>query len=300
MFWAMMLLTAALCALLAAVGSKELFSGVAMWKIWPAVLVLLGFGLLLRIKLLKTVLYSLGGIAAGVAVYSGFIATQTFTDNLTASPAAVVHRTQQFRQAFDKSIQTSVFNFQSGAVSLTLADTSAELIAADIESGIGDYSFDSEMDDDSLISTTLSMHKTSVDSPDFLAKNKVALSLNTKPEWRLNFDMGAAAAHIDLRRHTVRSLAISCGASNIALKLPAANDSSEVLIEGGVLKADIEIPDSAGCEIVSTGGANSMDFNGFTLVEDDVWRTPGFAGAEKKIFLELRVTVSTIRVRRVK
>lgn len=299
MFWGILLLSVALCALVASFGAGGLFSGGELLKFWPVVLILLGTGLVLRIRPARSICFSLAGVITGISLYSGFGVSKQFADKVTATPAAIGTPTQQFSQPYDKTLKEAEFQFSGGACSVILGDTTYELIAAAVESSLGDYSFENEVTNDSSSSTSLIMRDSHIKATNFSAKNTSQVSLNTLPVWDLNFNFGAAAARLDLRKYKVRSLNISSGASKIQIQLGSRFDSAEVRIDGGAVSAEIEVPDTVGCKIIGDDGPNSFNFDGFDAMDQSEWQTPGFENATHKIVIYVETGLSNVSVRRV-
>lgn len=299
MFWGMLLLSVALCALTSSFGADWIFSGGWMLKFWPVVLILLGVGIVLRLHPAKTLCYSLAGMVAGVSLYAGFGVTKQFADKVTTVPAAIAAPTQQFSQPYDKTIKEAEFRFSGGACSVSLGDTTRELIAAAVESSIGDYRFENEIADDSSSSTFLTMNDSHIKATNFSAKNKAQVSLNTLPVWDMNFEFGAAAVRLDLRKYKVRSLDISSGASKIQIQLGSRFDSAEVRLDGGALSAEIEVPETVGCKIIGDDGPNSFNFDGFDSIDQSEWQTPDFENAQHKIVIYLETGLSSVSIRRI-
>lgn len=299
MFWGIAFLTLALCALLSSFGFDWVFANEITVKLWPSLLVLLGAAVLVRHCFAKTVLYGMAGCAAGVSLYSGYIATTQVADKITAIPTPVIAPTQAFKLPYKESIKNGEFHFLGGAVSIRIGDTVPELVASTVESSIGDYSLEDTSLSDSSASVVMAMGDAPHAAVSLTAKNKVEIKLNPAPVWDMNFEFGAAAALLDLRKYRVRSLSISCGASNVVLKLGDMFDSSSVHVEGGIMKMQIEVPDSAGCKIIGEDGPNSFSFDGFDMNDDEDWQTPNFTEAKRKIVINLDAGLSKTSVRRV-
>ena len=50
-------------------------------------------------------------------------------------------------------------------------------------------------------------------------KNSVEMSLNSKPEWELNFDVGAASLDLDLTQYKISKVDIDMGAAALNIKI---------------------------------------------------------------------------------
>ena len=116
-------------------------------------------------------------------------------------------------------------------------------------------------------------------------KNSVEMSLNPKPEWELNFDIGAASMDLDLTPYKINKLDIDMGAAALNVKFGDLADVSRFKIDAGASDIDILIPESVGCEIKSDAALSSRNYEGFTKIKKNLYRTENFDSAAKRKFL---------------
>jgi len=95
-------------------------------------------------------------------------------------------------------------------------------------------------------------------------KNSVEMSLNPKPEWGLNFDVGAASVDLDLTPYKVNKVDVNMGAAALNIKFGNLADVVRFKLDAGASDIDILIPDSVGCEIKSDAALSSKHYEGFT------------------------------------
>ncbi len=298
MFVGMTFLTIGLCAAAASVGFDRFFSDGFAAKFWPLILIGLGLGMTFRYRPAKSFFFACAGCIAGLSLYSGFILTRQFADKVNTSAAAISSPTQVFKAPYQSSLRESEFGFSGGAVSIVSGDTTDELFIAKIESTLGDYQFENKGITDSSRSLYISMPDSQIGLSSLSATNKAEIKLNEAPLWDLNFEIGAAAAHLDLRKYRIRSLNISSGASKLNLQLGNRSDSSEIHIEGGAMEAQVEIPDSSGCKVVRDDALSSFSFDEAAAVDDDTWQTPNYETAQHKIIIYIEAGVSKFTIRR--
>jgi hypothetical protein len=65
-----------------------------------------------------------------------------------------------------------------------------------------------------------------------------------------------------------------------------------------VSSVELNVPSSAGCEVSFEGGLASKRLSGFEKEADGLYRTPGFAEAARKIYVDAEVGLSSLRVKR--
>jgi len=129
-------------------------------------------------------------------------------------------------------------------------------------------------------------------------KNAVELSLNSNPEWDLNFDVGAASLDLDLTQYKVSKLDVDMGAAALNVKFGDLADVSRFKIDAGASDIDILVPQNVGCEIKSDAALSSRNYEGFTKIKKDLYRTENFENAAKKIFIDIDCGVSSINVKK--
>ena len=129
-------------------------------------------------------------------------------------------------------------------------------------------------------------------------RNNVEMALNEKPEWDLNFDVGAASLDLDLTPYIISKVDIDMGAAALNIKLGDKSDLTRVKIKAGASDIDILIPDSVGCEINSDVSLSSKYYQGFEKVKKDIYRTDNFDSAKKRIYIEIDCGVSSVDVRK--
>ncbi len=122
--------------------------------------------------------------------------------------------------------------------------------------------------------------------------------LNNNPEWELNFDVGAASVDLDLTQYKVSTLNVGMGAAAFNVKLGNLVDVARIKIDAGASDIDILIPDSVGCEINSDAALSSRNYEGFTKINNDIYRSEDFDKFSKKIYIDIDCGVSSIDVKR--
>ncbi|RKY90953.1 MAG: hypothetical protein DRQ01_08425 [Ignavibacteriae bacterium] len=272
-----------------------------IWKLWPAAIVLLGISLLIKHKLGKGVVAGVAALIIAVSVFATFKTTAHFIhddfsivfDELDDREFEVT----KYEEAMDSSITKAFLEFDAGAGSFNVKDTTHQLIIMKTE-GVKDNYKLKRFDSDSSSKIQFSMKHTRFRIGGKNYKNKVDISLNSKPVWDMEFDIGAASVKLDLTPYKINDLNIDMGAAALDVRLGDLNDETNVDIEAGASDIDLFVPEGSGCQIKTDIALSSKNFHGFEKIKKNFYQTSNFEDAEKKIYIEIDCGVSSISVRR--
>jgi hypothetical protein len=266
-----------------------------IWKLWPLVFVLVGINLMIKNNTAKSVVSGLTGFILAVALYAsvagifGWIRNDVefrFDDS--------DFEISEYTTPYEKNIRNASLQVEAGAGSFVMNDTTELLFSASVEGRNTKYSLTADTEDDNAdLLFKMKSAKLFIKN-----KNRVELKIHTAPIWNLNFDIGAAAVDFDLSSYNIENLDIDMGAASLKLKLGDINPESHVRIEAGASSIDIEVPESAGCEIHASVSLSSKNFNGFTKISENIYRTENYQDAPNKIMLDLQSGISSINVNR--
>lgn len=128
--------------------------------------------------------------------------------------------------------------------------------------------------------------------------NSVDFYLNVQPVYEMNVAMGAGSVDFDLSNYKVRSFKFDGGAADIDVKFGDLLPITDVNVKVGMADIKIEIPQDAGCRVVTRTGFSSRDFDGFTKLKDGTYESPNYQSSTKKIFINLDGGFSNFEVKR--
>lgn len=203
-----------------------------------------------------------------------------------------------YQQPFVTGTKYARLNVSGGATKYILNKSTDRLFTASTSEYYGDYKLDSRTED-SVIVVDFDMNKRNQRFRwDGGNMNVARLSLNTAPIWDINLRGGAAKVDFDLTPYKVRNLNINGGAASCSVKLDAKLPVTDVLVSTGASEININIPKNAACDIVTSSGLSSNDFEGFDKISGDHYATPSFESAKNKIYLKLKGGVSDFNVHR--
>lgn len=278
------------------------FSWDSAWKFWPMVLVLIGLSILVKNQLGKNIVGGLAGLVLALTLYASFSATTNLFHNdfnfvFDDDDYNGSNDTTYLYQAYNDSIQTATLNFNGGAGDFKMLTPTEKLAEFRTEGYEGNYKLKSN-DIGTHSEVDFDMKNTKIKIGKNNYKNKVEMSLNSKPEWEINFNVGAAAVDLDLTPYKVNKVDIDMGAAALNIKFGDLADVVRFKIEAGASDINILIPDSVGCEINSDAALSSKNYEGFNKINKDIYRTENFNTAKKKMYIEIDCGVSSIDVKK--
>lgn len=278
----------------------------SLWKFWPVAIILGGISIIAKDNTLKSII---AGLAALVLATSVFASVKTFGectennfgfvfdeddeyDSLTSSDS-----TYYYFNA-DTAVNHAKLAFNSGAGSFSLFNTTdTSLFYAHVLGRDKNYTLTSNVEGQNA-NIEIDMRKSRFNFSKNNVKHKVNISLNTKPEWELYFDIGAAAIDMDLTPYKIQKVDIDMGAASLKVKLGDINKETKFYLDAGASSIEISVPENSGCEIRTDVSLSSKDFDRFNKIDSDIYRTDNFDKAEKKIFIYINSGVSSINVTR--
>ena len=276
------------------------FTWNSAWKFWPMVLILIGVSILVKNEIGKGIVAGLAALVLALTLYASVSATTNLIDNdfeINLGDEVAVFDTTYFSQEYSDSIKTASLNFSGGAGGFKMLTPTDKLLDFRTEGVRENFNLErNDLDSHSDINFEMkSNHSIKLGKNNY--KNNVELSLNSNPEWDLNFDVGAASLDLDLTQYKVNKLDIDMGAAALNLKFGDLADVTRFKLDAGASDIDILIPDSVGCEIKSDAALSSKNYEGFTKLNNDIYRSVNFDKFSKKIYIDIDCGVSSIDVK---
>ena len=205
----------------------------------------------------------------------------------------------KFKYEFDPIIEKANFNLEAGAGSFEFDGTSGQLYEANTTSSFVGFTSNTSLNRlNKSAKVDLKMGEGNISFKNGNIKNEAKIKLNKTPIWTIDIGIGAGKGEFDLSEYKVEKLNISTGAANLKIRLGEMLGQSNVNIESGVAAVDLKVPNAVGCEIHIEGLLNSNDFNGFTKINNRLYRTDNFDQAAKKIIIKYTGAVSSLKIDR--
>lgn len=302
-FWAFILISIGVLFMLNNFGVLE-FGMRAFWSLWPLILILWGISILPIKDWMKI---------AGLAVVMIF--TIAFFDRLThRSPWVFFNnhtindnnwnfddedsdaensKDQTLTVPFDSLSRKGVLKLVAAAGNFNIQGVTSDFLSFSKTGNIGNYSLTTS-DSNGVKCVNLRMEKTHIRRSD--VSNKVDITLNEKPSWNLDFDIGAAEIILDLRDYSIDTTVFNAGASSIDMKVGEKNPKTVMTFNAGASSIKVSIPRASGVEVKSESFLVSKEFEGLDKKGDGLYQTPNFAASKNKVYITVKTAVSKIEI----
>ena len=203
-----------------------------------------------------------------------------------------------FAESMPAGTRYAELHIKGGATRYLLQDSTDQLFEADVKRSYGKFSLQKiSRDSVEILNFTMKGKGENIDLDD-LDENSANMKLNTRPIWRIFFEMGAGEADFDLSHYQVEQLQVKGGAASFNMKLGVPRNQTEVIVETGMAEVKLSIPESVGCKISIQSGLSGKDFEGFEKQADGTYLSPGFDQSAKKINIRLKGGLSDFEVKR--
>lgn len=203
-----------------------------------------------------------------------------------------------FNEPYNATTRVARLNISGGATVYNLNDTTNQLFNARTREVLGRYELNHHQEDSVYVVDFNMKDKKGSFNFDSDNSNKVDIKLNSNPEWEVNVDAGATQVNFDLSKFKVRSVKLNGGAGEFDLKLGQPLAVTNVNISTGAAGVNVNIPQNAACQIVTSSAFSSGDYAGFTKKDDGNYETPGFSTAKNKLYIHLSGGFSGFEVKR--
>ena len=272
-----------------------------IWKLWPLTIVLIGLSILIKHNYGKSVIAGLAAVVLALAIFASFkTATHFMSNDINidfGDGANHEYSTTEFNEYYDSTLTYATLNFDAGAGTFNITDTTNNLIYAITEGHRNNYKL-KRLDRDSSSIIDFDMGDKAIFRFGNNYKNKVDIALNNNPVWDMNFNVGAASMDFDLTNFKTRNVDVDMGAASINIRLGILYSKTKLSVDAGASDINIFIPKETGCKIVTDGALSSKHFREFEKIDSDNFRTENFSEAVNKVYIEIDSGVSSISVER--
>ena len=207
------------------------------------------------------------------------------------------YTTQKLQVPLDDKIQSATLNIDLGATSLRNdSSTTSEIFSAYNTSK--EYLLGVTTHGESADKLNINL-KGKFKDKDFNSKNNnTYIALNPNIIWKLNFDIGAIDAKLDLSAYKIEVLDIDAGATSLKLKLGRPLATTKISMYAGASSIEIAIPKNAACRISSDNALSSTDYEGDFLKTDGMVKSTNYDSATEKFDFDINGGIASIKIRR--
>lgn len=306
-FWGVILIFAGVLFILQNLGLVH-FDWIAMWRLWPVILVLWGVSIIPVKDWIKVVLVLLilGGSVSfmlnkTVAWDNNQHSTEWFDDedfdkifDDDFDDDNRSYSTQTFNIPYEDSAKTIELRLEAAAGKFTILDTANNLINFMRKGNSSEYSYILKSTD-SISVIDIEMENASVNFGKNL-KNTVNIALNDYPIWDIDLEAGAAAINFDLKQFKINKIDIEGGAASIKIEIGDKLKETHLNIEAGASEIVIKIPEESGCKLELESVFSSKKIKGFEKTDHGKYHTANFDEAINKVYIDAESAVSSFTI----
>ncbi len=208
-------------------------------------------------------------------------------------------RNRHYEYEMENDLKEATLNFEGGAGEFKINSSTDKLFEAESRSSLG--GFRSDIRNNRNTNTAVidfKMESGRINLKKGKNENSVEINLNAKPLWNIDMGLGAGEAKFDLSDFKVKTLKVSTGVADLNVKLGDRVERTDVKIESGVASVTLEVPQSVGCEVRIEGILNDRNLGDLRKVSDNLYRSPGFEEASRKIVIDYDAGLSEVNIRR--
>lgn len=270
----------------------------AIIQYWPLIIISIGANLIFQHK--KNGILILTILNVILCLFLGYVGLTSqerfrFTDHININSSNDTTGTSPIVETpFTENIDKATLELNAGAASIQLdSNETVSLVQASSSNGNVGLKLNKTGAKDNPVVEITTVIKTDNEN-----KNKVNLSINKKPLWDLNLNLGAASFKADLSQHRFSKLEINAGAASCKLDLgmPATAESL-IEINTAASACEINIPKDAACRLEMETLLSSKKLDGFNKKED-FQETDNYATADKKYFIKVTGAANSLKINR--
>jgi len=310
LFWPILLVGVGITWLLVNLGIIPAFNPVMLFKLWPIILIVLGFDMILGRR------YPWAGSLIGLLAVAGIVTFLIMSPKLGYTPAAQT-QTETFTELVGDATSSKIFlESSSAAVKVKPLSTGDELVHAVITHR-SIFNFDVSGTSDRYVRMSETSNSTNWLSWDFTADRlawDIGLAQDIPTEFILNG--GSGKLDVDLSSIDLTSLKADLGSGASDFILPAVKTEYTAEIDSGSGSVKIVILDGATLTLELSGGSGAVNVSlpkdaefeievfddgsgslsippgllkvgGGTGLSLGVWQTAGFDTADAKIIIKI-------------
>ncbi|RKO68487.1 hypothetical protein D7322_26995 [Sphingobacterium puteale] len=287
------------------------FNWVGIFRYWPLFIVLAGIRMLVPKDQQIGQFIAIGAtvVILGFLTYIGLstpkeplltqlLKSKTLGVRNTDDPNdKTSYSTEKLTVPLDNKIQSATLNIDLGATSLKNDSSTTSAIFTAYNSS-SEYLLGITTRGESSEKLNINL-KGKFKDKDFNSKNNnTHIALNPNIVWKLNFDIGAIDANLDLSAYKIELLDIDAGATSLKLKLGQPLATSKIALDAGASSIEIAIPKNAACRITSDNALSSTDYEGDFLKTEGLVKSTNYDTATQKFDFDINGGITSIKIRR--
>lgn len=290
--WPVLLITAGVIFLLGNLGVLHVnFWG--LWRLWPALLILIGLDILFgRRSLVGNLIVLLLTLAFVAGIILLLFAAP---DLLGPTTSGSVDRIAEPLDGIE--LAALAVDFEAGDLTVGRLVDSSSLIEGDLDLATERKpTWDIERSGDRANMTLQYRQSRRFEDWNWGRGEEWHLRLSPQAVWSLIVDVGAGGATLDLGGLLIRDLVVDAGAGRTVVTLPETGDFS-ASVDGGVGELVVEIPRAMAARVRVDRGLAALTLPPRFELRGDVYVTEGWDTSDDRVDLEIDVGVGLVTIR---
>ena len=276
--------------LLSNLGYLELNVWTTIFRLWPVLLIAVGFDVLIG---RRSTIASLIGLVVILAILAGALWLSGIGTTGGRSISGV-----EIRQVLENVSRANLqISPAAGELTINALSGSDDLIAGQVPEASGrnvreDYSVSGETATYRLTNNSANI----VNWPGNGAEWRWDLGLTTEIPLDLRVEMGAGSMQLDLTELQIDGLNVNLGVGQITVRLPGAEDY-QARIESAIGNLVVIVPPDAGVRVRSDSGLAAVDVPPGYTENNNVYTSPNYTSAQTQIDLNVSQAIGRIEIR---
>ena len=309
LFWGLILIAIGMLFILNNFGVIH-FSWYSFWRLWPIILLFWGITILpvrdiFKYILLAVVIISMfliiNHMPEGRPWYWRFhhpdhsFRWEWDDNDENDNSTSKAFNNQNLTVPFDSVATKGILSLDAAAGNFKINGNTTDFLSFSKTGDIGNYELTTK---DLAKQKEINLSLKEGTSKHNIGKNEVNIKLNEKPVWKLDMNIGAADVDFDLSGYKIDTAKFEAGATSMKVKLGDKNPATFVEFNAGASSINVNIPKTAGCQVVSESFLVSKNLEGFENKGNHVYQTNNFGLSKTKIYIVIKTAVSSIDVSR--
>ncbi|MFZ2125741.1 MAG: toast rack family protein [Candidatus Saccharimonadales bacterium] len=287
-FWGLLLVTFGGLLLLGNLGVVEV-SWSELWRLWPLLIVAMGFSVLATAHWLWKVL-SLVFIAAAIfsVIWVGTGQYEMNTTGLTNQNVSVDS---------EQGVTQADVTVRAGASKLTIdSDDMSEVVLAKLQSSGLQIAEDSNYEGTTQkIVLSGSNQRNIWFGP---SRNIWDITVTERLPMKLTIDAGASNVNADLSEARLTNLSVKAGASSTVITLGDKEANLNVDVDSGVSSTTLRIPKDSGVAMNFEGGLSSREFDDLKEISEGEYQSDNYETATNRITINADAGLASFKIER--
>lgn len=270
----------------------------SVWDMWPVIIIFAGIAIILKGTFVKPVVSVLFGVLIAFLAF-GFLsdAFDIFEGNHYRNSHFRDLSENNYNLDYSNDIKHVNLKIEAGAGKFSLEKTTDNLVKGYSRGNIGKYTFN-DSQKDSVAWVNIKMDEMDHKIFGYKFKNDFRLSLNEKPTWSIELNIGAAKNYFNLIPFKVKNLVIHTGATDTKIKLGDKSEMTYLNVEMGAAALKIYVPKTSGCKVTGDMVLMTKELDGLTKSESGNYQTNNYEGSKNKVLINVDGGVSSIKIKR--